>query len=240
MEIRRYRDGSVLAWAATELFVSAAARSIHARGRFNVALAGGSTPRALYVNLAADPFKGQLDWSHVHLFWGDERCVPPDHADSNYRMARETLIDHVPIPAGNVHRMQGELEPEAAARDYGLILKNYFNNAESGGFDLVLLGMGEDGHTASLFPHTPVLQEKRHRCVAVYVDKLDAWRITLTASMINTAHQICFMVTGENKAQTLRDVLRGPHQPEHLPAQSIHPVSGDIIWMVDEPAASLL
>lgn len=240
MEIRRYRDGNQVAWAAAELFVDAAARSIHARGRFNVALAGGSTPRALYANLAVDPFRKQVDWPNVHLFWGDERCVAPDHADSNYHMARETLIDHVSIPAGNIHRMQGELEPEAAAKAYGLLLKDYFNNAKSGGFDLVLLGMGEDGHTASLFPHTSVLNEMKHRCAAVYVDKLAAWRITLTATMINTAHQICFMVTGENKARTLRDVLRGPHQPDHLPAQSIHPVSGDIIWMVDEPAASLL
>lgn len=240
MEIRRYRDRKLLAWAAAEFFVSAAARSIHARGSFNVALAGGSTPRALYANLAADPFKTQVDWPNVHLFWGDERCVPPDHPDSNYRMARETLIDHVSIPAGNIHRMQGEIEPEAAAKAYGLMLKDYFNQEGFGGFDLVLLGMGEDGHTASLFPYTPVLKEMKHRCAAVYVDKLDAWRITLTAPVMNAARQVCFMVTGDNKARTLRDVLHGPHQPEHLPAQFIQPDDGELIWMVDEPAARLL
>src|SRR5262245_37677440 len=157
--------------------IEAAARAPE-RETFSIALSGGSTPRAAYELLAAEPHKTNINWSKVKIYFGDERCVPPDHADSNYRLARESTLDHLPLLEENTHRIRGEEPPHAAAIEYGRLLKEHFGD---GGVDLMLLGMGDDGHTASLFPDTVALEEKEHRCVANYVDRLHAWRVTMSA-----------------------------------------------------------
>jgi 6-phosphogluconolactonase len=229
-----------LARAAAEHIVGLASEALLARGRFAVALSGGSTPRATYALLATDEVASRVDWGSVHVFWGDERCVPPDHPESDYRMAREALLDRVPIPPENVHRMRAELDPAQAADDYERTLRTFFAGQEAGRFDLVLLGMGEDGHTASLFPGTHALDERERWVVANHVNTLDAWRITLTPPILNAAAHVTFLVTGQKKSETLRRVLNGPRQPEVLPAQLIQPTSGRLTWLVDEAAASLL
>jgi 6-phosphogluconolactonase len=244
-DIRVFPDSAGLAQAAAERVVSLAAEAISARGRFSIGLSGGSTPRALYALLASDGM-ARIDWRHVHLFWSDERCVAPDHSQSNYRMARETLLDRIALPDGNVHRMRGEIDPSQAAAAYEQELHAFFR--EPAGqqrlpqprFDLLLLGMGNDGHTASLFPGTPALREHLRWVVENRVEKLDAWRITLTPVAINAAAAVVFLVTGEDKAVTLRAVLKGPRQPEKYPAQLVHPDHGDLTWMVDAAAAAQL
>ncbi len=238
-EIRKYPDVPALANAAAELFAAFAQKAVETSGKFSVALSGGSTPKALFGLLASPFIANQIDWAHVHLFWGDERCVPPDHADSNYRMTRETLLNHVPMPAANVHRMQGEIEPVQAAEAYEAELSSFFGTVQPR-FDLVLLGMGDDGHTASLFPGTAALDEKTQAVTANYVDKLHTWRITLTQTAINNAAAIIFLVAGEAKAGILREVINGPYQPEVYPSQLVEPVDGQLIWLVDEAATSLL
>lgn len=237
-DIRRYPDADALADAAAALFVQTASDSIAAQGRFTVALSGGSTPRTLHALLAAEPYRGRVAWPKVHVFWGDERAVPPEHPDSNYRMARETLLDHVPIPEAQVHRMHGDLEPQVAADAYEATLRATFDEAAGDGFDLVFLGMGDDGHTLSLFPGTAAVGETRRLCVANHVDKLASWRITLTAPFVNRAKNVAFLVAGAKKAATLKRVLQGPRDVEALPAQLIAPVGGHLAWLVDEAAAA--
>lgn len=202
---------------------------------FRLVLSGGSTPRPLYEQLAQAE---DIDWSSVHVFWGDERAVPPDHADSNYRMAKDALLDHVPLPPENIHRIPAEYDPEQAAKSYDDELRTYLGS--DGRFDLVLLGMGDDGHTASLFPETAALDETQHLAVANYVAKLETWRITLTAPLINRARHLVFLVAGESKAEPLREVLHGPCQPRKLPAQMIAPTNGDVVWFLDHAAAAKL
>ncbi len=238
-EIRIYADADRLAHAAAEHFTTLATAAIATRGQFTVALSGGSTPRATYTLLAMEEFALQLDWSRVHVFWGDERCVPPDDPDSSYWMARETLLDHVPLPARNVHRIRGEMEPEAAAQSYAAELRAFFGTPWPS-FDLVLLGMGNDGHTASLFPGSAALHEETRPVVAVTAHYQDrpAHRVTLTPPAINAARQVFFLVAGAAKAETLQAVLEGP--AERLPAQFIRPTSGQITWLVDSAAASRL
>ena len=228
-----------LATAVAEHFVALAREAIATRGRFSVVLAGGSTPRGVYERLASKGFAERVDWQRIHLFWGDERCVPPDHADSNTRMARETLIDRVPIPSDQVHRICGENPPLEAALAYEKLLHTHFS-ASTRTFDLVLLGMGEDGHCASLFPGTAAIHEEKHWVVAHYVDKLQAWRITLTPVMLNAAAEVAFIVSGEEKAERVRQVQNDIHRPRTLPAQIIRPASDRLTWFLDQPAASLL
>jgi len=238
-EIETYPDANHLARAAAEHFATLAAEAIAARGQFSVALAGGSTPRAAYALLAAE----EVDWSRVHVFWGDERCVPPDHPDSNYRLAREALLDHVPPPASNVHRIRGEINPEQAAADYERTLRSFFARRPeepTARFDLILLGMGEDGHTASLFPGMAALHEQTRWVVAHYVDKPRAWRVTLTPVVINAAAQVTFIVAGAGKTDRLRQVLAGPYQPDTLPSQIVRPTDGGLLWMTDEAAVAYL
>jgi 6-phosphogluconolactonase len=248
-QVQAYPDVAGLARAAAEYFVTLSEIAIAARGRFTVALAGGSTPRAMYTLLTSDEFATRVDWSAVHVFWGDERCVLPDHPDSNYRMARTALLDHVPLPAGNVHRMFGELEPVQAATEYQEVLRAFFSPSYVGRekgqtpiarFDLILLGMGNDGHTASLFPGTAAVDERVRWAMAHYVDKLGAWRITLTPALINAAANVIFIVSGSGKAEPLRQVLMGPYQPHILPAQTIKPDPGRLRWLVDAEAGALL
>jgi 6-phosphogluconolactonase len=217
-----------LAGAAAELFVTLAADAIAARGRFVVALSGGSTPRATYELLASHDFAARVCWRCVHVFWGDERSAPPDHADSNYRMAREAVLEKVPVPETNIHRICGELPPHEAAKAYtselGAVL------GKRGRFDLVLLGMGADGHTASLFPRSAALDERVAPVVPVYVERLRSWRVTLTLPVINASRNVVFLVRGAGKAGALARIRAG----EPLPAGLVQPDSGQLIWLVDQ------
>jgi 6-phosphogluconolactonase len=241
--VMTYANSDALAQAAAEHFMDIAVSSFVAHGRFSVALSGGSTPRLTYERLATRECSSRVDWSHVYLFWGDERCVPPDRADSNYGMVRGALIDRVPIPSANVHRIEGEIEPAEAAARYEETLRQFFSRAgqeETRTFDLVLLGMGTDGHTASLFPNTEVLDERVHWVAAHYAGEAQGWRVTLTPPSINAARHVTFLVSGAAKAQTLRSVLMGPCQPDLLPAQIVEPPSGNLLWLLDSAAAALL
>jgi 6-phosphogluconolactonase len=239
-EIRIFKDVEELSRAAANLLVRQAAEAIADRDRFLVALNGGSTPVRLFQLLSTD-FHMDIDWSRVHVFWGDERCVPPDDAGSSYGQAREILLRHVPIPDSNIHRIQGELGPAEAAKDYSLLLKGFASPALAWPrFDLVYLGMGEDGHTASLFPGSPLdPSEPAVPVTANYQDR-PAERVTLTPVVLNSAHMIAFMATGEKKAKTFAEVLGDRYNPERYPAQRIDPKDGRLIWLVDEDAASRL
>jgi 6-phosphogluconolactonase len=206
-----------------------------------VALAGGSTPKKMYSLLAEEPFRDTVPWHSICFFFGDERTVPPDHAESNYRMAREALLSKVPISETNVFRMKAENpDTDQAAMDYAHILEKSLGTGSEPRLDLVLLGMGSDGHTASLFPHSTALKENERLVVANYVDRFQSYRITLTAKAINLARNVTFLVSGTDKAESLGRVLEGPFQPELLPSQLIRPSSGGLLWMVDKAAASLL
>jgi 6-phosphogluconolactonase len=228
------------AQAAAEFVRQANERSATA-GRFVVALSGGSTPRALYSLLAGAEFQSQVPWDRVHFFWGDERCVPPDHPDSNYRMACESLLSKVPVPEENIHRIEGEEKPEIAAAKYEKAIRDFFQLADSElpRFDLILLGLGDDGHTASLFPGSEALQETRRLAVATYVEKLKSHRVTLTLPVLNHAANIFFLVAGENKTGILKDVLQR-ESSKSLPARQIHPLNGRLVWFVDRAADASL
>ena len=228
--------------AAAKIFAVGAAEAVSARGRFTAALSGGKTPVALYTLLAKAPFVSQIPWSHVHLFWGDERCVPPDHGDSNYRMTRESLLDHVPIPPANVHRMQGDMDPVEAAARYEKQLRDFFapHGEALPVFDFILLGLGEDGHTASLFPGTRAIRESSRWVVGHHVDAHKGWRITLTPPVINAARTVVFIAAGAGKAAVLKEILEGPFRPDTLPAQIVRPAGGTLLWMLDREAAAQL
>jgi len=225
---------------AAEEFTLLANRSVAVGGRFSVALSGGATPKALYVRLSSDEFREQIPWRRVHFFFGDERCVPPDHPDSNYRMAREAMLDRVPVPAENVHRIRAE-EPDAqrTAVEYESELRTFFALAPGAWprFDLILLGLGKDGHTASLFPGGEAVRERERLVVAPWVEAQKTFRITLTPPVLNNAARVMFLVSGEDKAEALHSVIEGEREPERYPAQI---VEADRLWMVDRPAARLL
>ncbi len=242
-DIRVAADGAALAAAAAERFAAAAADAIVARGRFVVALSGGSTPRALYARLASPPMAGRVEWSRVHLLWGDERCVPPESGQSNYRMAREALIDHVGIPLANVHRIRGEADPTAAAAAYEQDLRALFGSAPGAtapGIDFVLLGIGDEGHVASLFPGSPALLERTRLVLAQDVPAEPRRRVTLTFVTINAAREVAFLVSGAAKAEIVGAVIDGPRDPQRLPAQGVAPVAGRLTWFLDVPAAARL
>ncbi len=237
-DLRIFPDISSLSRAAAGLFVEAARQSVFERGRFLAALSGGGSPAGLYRLLAEAPYRSQVDWSRVHVFWGDERCVPPDDPGSNYGQAHETLLSRVPIPAGNIQRIKGELDPQAASDDYTQALKDY---AEPGRnwprFDLALLGLGEDGHTASLFPGSPVETVSPALAVTADYQGRPAERVTMTPMVFNDARRILFLVAGANKAVTLSRVFSDLKVPGELPAQRIRPADGHTTWLVDEAAA---
>jgi 6-phosphogluconolactonase len=229
-----------VARAAAEHFVAVADKTIAATQRFSVALSGGSTPQQTYRLLASDIYRNRIDWSSAHLFFGDERCVAANDPASNYRLARETFLSQNLIPSENVHPISGEGEPALNAKAYEDDLRSYFGNLDWPLFDLVLLGLGDDGHTASLFPNSPALQEKSQWVAANWVEKLGSFRITLTASAINHANEIVFIVTGKEKAQALKTILQGPSNPQLYPAQLIQPGNGSLLWLVDRDAATFL
>jgi len=231
--------------AAAELWVATAVDAIGASGRFAVALSGGSTPQGLYRLLATEPYAARVDWPRVQVFWGDERCVAPDDPASNYGMARETLLARVSIPAANVHRIRGEDEPAEAARAYERDLRETFATPDGpprlvpgARFDLVLLGMGADGHTASLFPGTTALREPARWVRAVSPADGSPVRVTLTPAVLNAAAEVVFLISGRAKAAILRRVRESPYQPDLLPAQIVAPRAGHLRWLVDADAAS--
>jgi 6-phosphogluconolactonase len=241
-EVRVFKDGEQLSRAAAELFVDRAALAGRDRGSFLVALSGGSTPIRLFQLLASD-FRDRVDWSTVHVFWGDERCVPPEDPGSSYGQAHELLLSRVSVLDENIHRIRGELGPAEASKEYTLTLKQFAAPPlEWPRFDLVYLGMGEDGHTASLFPGSPVDVTEPTLPVTVHYQDRPAERITLTPVVFNSARTIAFMVAGENKSHTLAEVLSDTHarNPQLYPAQRIRPTDGALIWLVDEAAASAL
>jgi 6-phosphogluconolactonase len=239
-----FPDRSALMQAAAESVTQLAERYIQKRGRFDWALAGGKTPEALYRLLAGPPLATRIDWTRVHFFWSDERCVPPDHADSNYRMARESLLDRVAPPRANVHRLRGELPPPLAASRYEQELSALASAASTSPadpprLDLILLGMGADGHTASLFPGSAALTESKRWVVATSIAGRDAARLTFTLPLLNAAANVLFLVAGSDKARALAQVST-PEDPERLPAHRVQPVSGELTWLVDSEAAVLL
>jgi 6-phosphogluconolactonase len=240
-------DSAALAIAAAERFVAAASRAIETHGRFVVALSGGSTPRRTFEQLASEAFARRVDWARVYVVWGDERCVGPDDPESNYRMAREALLDHVPVPAANVHRIRGEDEPARAAAAYERVLRELLHTPAgppasdpTRRLDLVLLGLGEDGHTASLFPRSPALDETRAWVLPVHADAVPPWRVTLTLPILNACAEIMFVVEGKAKAAILQRVLEGPSKPRELPSQLIAPSSGRLHWLIDADAGAQL
>jgi 6-phosphogluconolactonase len=238
-EIIVCKDAEGVARQGAERFGNIARYAISRTGRFVVALSGGNTPRAVNVYLAHH-YRDLLDWSRIFLFWGDERAVPPDHVDSNYRMARESLIDRVPIPSINVSRVRAETSPPEAARQYETELRNFFKQGRGFPvFDLIFLGMGDDGHTASLFPGTPALLEKDRWVVENSVQKLNTERITFTAPLINQAEEVIFLVCGAAKASALKQVLEGAFDPDTYPSQLVRP-RGRLVWLVDQGAAAQL
>lgn len=240
--IRVYSGPDELALKAARSFARLADQYVLGSGRFTVALSGGSTPKVMFQLLAAEPFKETVPWQYIYFFWGDERAVPPDHAESNYRMAYTNLLQHVPVPPDQIFRMPADQSNlNAAAQDYAQTLRSVAGT--STGFpvlDLVMLGMGADGHTASLFPRTEALNPTDQLVVANRVEKLDAYRLTLTAPAINAARNIRFLIAGADKADALREVLIGDRNPQRYPSQMIHPSDGSLLWMVDEAAAALL
>lgn len=237
-------DAAALARHAAQYFVEMVEEAVALRGRARIAISGGSTPKAAF-ELLADPAQGwraRMPWNKLDLFWVDERCVPPDDAESNYRMTREAMLDRVPLRSSQIHRMEGELDPEAAAARYESDLRNTFRleGAESPRFDLVALGMGDDGHTASLFPHTEAINEMSRLVTANHVPQKNTWRITLTWPVINDARSVFFLIGGAAKAQILHEVFTGPKDPERLPSQLIWPSSGILTLILDKAAAALL
>ena len=237
-------DAASLFHAAAEEFASAAAASIGTKGSFSVALSGGSTPRGLFAVLAGDAaLRGRVAWDKVAFFWGDERHVAPDHRDSNFRMAQEALLSHLSLRDGQIFRIHGEYDDAAqAAAEYESAIRHFFGLADGQfpRFDLVLLGMGPDGHTASLFPGTKALSEQNRMVVSNWVGKFYTQRVTMTAPAINAAARVLFLVSGEDKAPALKAVLEGPLEGSQLPAQLIHPGDGRLLWLADRTAAHLL
>lgn len=236
------RDPQAVYEEAAALFARLTDEAVGARGRFTVALSGGSTPKGVHTVLSGDTYRTHIPWAQVQLFWGDERCVPPTHPDSNYHMAEETLLSRIAIPAQHINRIPAELPPDEAASKYEQTLRDTFAVSADAlpRFDLIFLGMGPDGHTASLFPGTPGIHETKRLVIAQYVEKLQTWRITLTPPVLNNAAHVVFLVCGADKAETLKAVLQGPFEPERFPSQLIRPTQGTLLWLVDQAAANAL
>ena len=238
-EIRIVENPDELAHAAADEFEQLANEAVKNQGSFNVALSGGSTPKAMFDLLSKEPYKDTIPWSKIHLFWGDERHVPPDDEDSNYRMTEEHLLSKVSIPPENVHRIEAEdADAKQVAVKYQQHLQQYFKLAktEIPTFDLVFLGMGDDGHTASLFPGTDAVHDSENLVAAPWVEKFDSHRITLTPQVINNAKRVIFLVKGEEKADTLVRVIEGEKNEDRFPAQIVNPTHGSLLWLCDREA----
>lgn len=243
-EIKIFAGADAMSRAAAEKIIEHLSESLQTHSVYSIVLSGGSTPKRLYAMLAGDAeLRKQIPWERIHFFWGDERHVPPNHPDSNYHTACEAMLSKVPVPPPNIHRMRGE-DPDAGkiAADYEREIRRFFKMeiGEVPRFNCVLLGMGSDGHTASLFPGTPALRESNHLVVANWVHKFNSFRITLTAPVLNNAECILFLVSGDQKADILKTVLEGPRAPFRYPAQLIQPRHGSIKWFLDRSAAKRL
>lgn len=237
--VRTYPNAEVLSAAAAELFSERACQAVVEKGRCNIVLAGGETPRRTYELLAEEPYCHTIPWQNVHVYWSDERCVPSDHSLSNQFMTRQSLLAHVPIPEANIHPIAYEGSPEKAAEEYEKILQSTFGD-QPPQFDLVFLGLGDNGHTASLFPDTDALDIKDQWVSHVYVAQQNLYRVTLTAPILNQAQATVFLVAGSAKAQVIKEVIEGPLDYKRLPAQLIQPVHGQLYWLLDHEAAALL
>jgi 6-phosphogluconolactonase len=247
MDLRIHKDLEGLSLEAAQIFFELVRKKEENGPPFTVALSGGSTPRTLYRILASEPYGKKISWGGVQLFFGDERCVEPKHPDSNYRMVFDTLVSRVDIPGENIHRMEGELEPASAAARYEEYLKKFFGERglvdEATGmpvFDLVLLGLGDDGHTLSIFPGTKALAEEKRLVKENFVESLLSWRLTLTFPVVNAASTVVFLVSGEAKAKVLKELVTGARGSAPYPAGRVRPVTGRLIWLVDKEAARLL
>ncbi|GAA4445862.1 6-phosphogluconolactonase [Nibrella saemangeumensis] len=239
MKLQTYKDPTELSRAVADWLVSYIGEVLERQNRFTIALSGGSTPQKLFELLATPPYRETIAWDRLHIFWGDERYVPFTDERNNARMASEALLNHVPIPKSKIHHWQTDLQPEAAAAAYGQLLHHYFDKQTST-FDLVLLGMGDDGHTLSLFPGTEVVFEDQAWTSAYHLNAQDMYRLTLTAPVVNQSACVAFLVTGQGKATVLKEVLHGTYQPAVYPSQRIQPANGELIWFVDEAAAGRL
>lgn len=237
--IRIFPDFETLSLEAAALFVQQAQFSVDHRGRFCVALSGGHTPERLYEILAGTAFLHEIPWDRTHIFWGDERCVPADDKKNNALMARQTLLDHVPLPRNQIHPILCHKRPAKSAQQYHDLLYDFFSGGPPA-FDLILLGLGENGHTASLFPYDELLKDQNAWTSSVYVKEQDMYRVTLMPAVINQARLVVFLVSGESKASVLKEVLTGPSDPFRLPAQLIRPDSGELVWLADSTAAARL
>ena len=231
-------DAEELARKAAEQFFALAGVAIIRSGRFTVALSGGSTPRALYSLLGSADYRERVDWRRVQLFWGDERCVPPDHAESNYRMVQEALLSKISMSPANIHRMAGEKEPRVAANEYEEELRSFFALApgQIPRFDLILLGLGEDGHTASLFPGGAAVKENERPVATAYVERLKAHRLTLTLPVINAAAQVTFLIAGQSKRSIVNEILRSDADSFSYPAARVSPSDGPLTWLITADA----
>ncbi len=241
MSIAIYPDTETLNQEAAQYIVRIAQESIAAHRRFTIALSGGSTPKKLYGLLAQEPYRSQIDWNSVEIFWSDERCVPPDDAESNYLMAKQVLLSKVPIPANQIHRMPADLaDRDAASYAYTLEMQQTIGSEGVPSFDLIQLGMGPECHTASLFPQQPSLHEQQRLVMPVTVPKPPPPRLTFTPRLLNAASHILFLVTGAEKQDAVKAVLEGEYQPDEYPAQIVQPTKGEVTWMLDTAAAAKL
>jgi 6-phosphogluconolactonase len=239
MNIHIHKDVNELSQQVAVWMSNYISETLAVKDRFTIALSGGSTPQKLHAVLAATPFKEKIDWSKIHFFWGDERAVPFDDERNNAKMAFDTLLNKVPVNKQQIHIMRTDIDPDTAAAEYDQLLHQYFDGEETS-FDLVLLGMGDDGHTLSLFPGTAIVHEKKAWTKAFYLSAQSMYRISLTAPVTNLSRSIAFLVTGKNKAATLKQVLKGEFQPDVYPSQLIKPLNGELHWFLDEAAASEL
>jgi len=242
-EVCVFSDNHSLIQAAADHVIQKGLQAIKTKERFTIALAGGSTPKNLYALLASPDYRSRLDWRKAEFFWGDERHVPPDHHESNYRMAYETMLSSFAVSEKHIHRIHGELpQAQEAADRYEKVLRSRLGDASSHPppLNLVLLGMGADGHTASLFPGTDAIQETSRWVSAPWVEKFQTFRITMTPALINRAQHVTFLVSGREKANALREILEGEFQPDLYPAQIIRPATGKLTWLIDEEAAGSL
>jgi 6-phosphogluconolactonase len=259
MELHIYKDAEELSNAAAGWIATTISTTLKTRDRFTIALSGGSTPERLHRILAAAPYKDQVDWSRMHIFWGDERAVPFEDSRNNAKMAYDTLLNFVAVPDSQIHVMRTDITPEQSALEYEKILHQYFDAVPGGtsaygktngkdatgatgllpnSFDLVLLGMGDDGHTLSLFPGTQVVHEEKAWATSFFLKAQDMYRITLTKTIVNRAARIAFLTTGPKKTHALKEVLKGDYNPDLYPSQVIRPLNGELHWFVDEAAAA--
>lgn len=240
IDIQVFPDLESLSHKAVEIFVDTSSRSIYERKSFSVAISGGSTPKRLYALLGSDQYKDKIDWKQTHVFWSDERCVPPEHRDSNFRIAFEGFISKVPVPDMNLHRVRGQKGPKQGAQEYEDELRKHFGTVGLPVFDLVLLGIGEDGHTASLFPVSMAIDETEQLAVPVYRDKPDHNRVSLSLPVLNHALHIVFLVAGGSKSRIVADILLKEKDRDRYPAGRIQSMGSNVTWLLDREAAALL